>query len=96
MSSRNVLVVTLDPVSNEEIRSAIETREEFEDVSVLVVAPAAGVGPLQWLTGAEDEARAEAEELADRAAHAVEPRSPRRRYRPRSAIAIPSSPSGTL
>lgn len=76
MSSRNVLVVTLDPVSNEEIRSAIETREEFEDVSVLVVAPAAGVGPLQWLTGAEDEARAEAEELADRAAHAVEAEVP--------------------
>jgi hypothetical protein len=72
MTSRNVLIVVLDQVPEDEIRTAIATRKEVADVSVHVVAPAAGVGPLQWLTGAEDEARAEAEELADRAAHAVD------------------------
>lgn len=76
MSSRNVLLVALDPVSDEQIRSAIESRREVEDVSVLVVAPAEHVGPLQWLTSQEDEARAEAEELAERAAHAVEAEVP--------------------
>jgi hypothetical protein len=72
MSPRNVLIVVLDPVPEEKIRAAIEARKEVADVSVHVVAPAAGVGRLQWLTGAEDEARAEAEELADQAAHAVD------------------------
>lgn len=76
MSSRNVLVVALDPVPEEQIRSAIETRQEVDDVSVRVVAPATGVGPLKWLLGDEDEARAEADELADHAAHAVEAEVP--------------------
>jgi hypothetical protein len=72
MSSRNVLLLVLDPVPEDTIQRAVETRKETEDVSVHVVAPAAGVGPLQWLTGAEDEARAEAEQLADRTADAVD------------------------
>jgi hypothetical protein len=72
MSSRNLLFVALEPVSDDTVRRAIETRQEVTDVSVLVVAPAAGVGPLQWLTGAEDEARAEAAEVADRTARAVD------------------------
>lgn len=71
MSSRNVLVVALDPVSDEEIKTAIDARQDVAGVSVHVVAPAAGVGRLQRLTGAVDEARAEAEELAERTAHAV-------------------------
>jgi hypothetical protein len=72
VTSRNVLLVALPPVSDDEIHDAIEARKEEADVSVLVVAPAASISTLQWLTGAEDEARAEAEELADRAADAVE------------------------
>lgn len=72
MSSRNLLFVALEPVSDETIRRAIETRKEVADVNVLVVAPATHVGPLQWLTGAEDEARAEAEELAEQTARAVD------------------------
>jgi hypothetical protein len=71
MSSRHVLLVALDPVSKEQIRSAIETRQEVDDVSVHVVAPAATLGPVKWVMGDEDEARAEAGELADRAADAV-------------------------
>jgi hypothetical protein len=67
-----VLIVVLDPVSDDEIGRAIAKRKKAGDVSVHVVAPATDVGPLQWLTGAEDEARAEAEQLADRTAHAVD------------------------
>jgi hypothetical protein len=72
MRSRNLLVVALEPVADETIHRAIERRKDVADVNVLVVAPATHVGPLQWLTGAEDEARAEAEELADRTASAVD------------------------
>jgi hypothetical protein len=67
-----VLVVALGEVSDEKIRRAIEIRNELADVHVLVLAPTPSVGPLQWLTGDEDEARAEAAELAERAAQAVD------------------------
>jgi hypothetical protein len=70
--SRNLLIVALEPVSDDEIRNAVAKRKEGGDVSVHVVAPAAHIGRLQWLTGAEDEARAEAEELADQTAHAID------------------------
>jgi hypothetical protein len=72
MSSRNVLIVALEPVPDSSVRTAIGEREADEEVSVHVVAPASHIGTLQWLTGAEDDARAEAEELADRTAHAVD------------------------
>jgi hypothetical protein len=72
MSSRNVLLVALDPVLEDQVRTAIAERTEDEDVIVHVVAPVANVGKFQWLTGADDEARAEAAELADRTAEAVE------------------------
>jgi hypothetical protein len=71
--SRNVLVVALDPGSEQEIKTAIEARQSVDDVSVRVVAPASSMGPLQWLMGDEDEARAEAGEVAEHAAEAVEP-----------------------
>jgi hypothetical protein len=76
MSSRNVLLVALDPVSEEQIRNAIEARQEVDDLSVHVVAPAATLGPLKWVMGDEDQARAEAEELAEHAAEAVEAEVP--------------------
>jgi hypothetical protein len=72
MSTRNVLVVALHAVSDEDVREAIERRKKLSDVSVLVVAPATNVGLLRWLTGDEDEARAEAGEVADRAAEAID------------------------
>jgi hypothetical protein len=72
MTTRNVLILVLDPVPEDKIQKAVGTRKEAEDVSVHVVAPAAGVGPLQWLTGAEDDARAEAEQRADRTAEAID------------------------
>jgi hypothetical protein len=76
MSSRNVLLVALDPVSEHELRLAIEKRHEDDDVHVRVVAPAATMSPLQWLMGDEDPARAEAEELADQTAREVEAEDP--------------------
>jgi hypothetical protein len=72
MKQRNVLLVALERVPDEELRVAIATRKEVADVNVLVVAPALAVGRFQALTGAVDEARAEAEELADQTAHAVD------------------------
>ena len=70
--SRNVLLVTLDPGSEEEIKAAIESRHNVDEVNVRVVAPASSMGALQWLMGDEDDARAEAEEVAVHAADAVE------------------------
>jgi hypothetical protein len=71
MSSRNILLVVLEPVPEEELRKAIAERNGG-DVRVHVVAPATHVGKFQWLTGADDDARAEAEELAEQTAHAVD------------------------
>jgi hypothetical protein len=76
MSSRNVLLVALDPISEEQVRSAIEARQEADDVTVRVVAPASNIGPLQWLMGDEDEARADAEDRADQTAGAIEAEEP--------------------
>jgi hypothetical protein len=67
-----VLIVVLDPVPDDKVRDAIAARKDVADLNVHVVAPAPRVGPLQWLTSAEDEARAEAEQLADRTAEAVD------------------------
>jgi hypothetical protein len=75
MSSQNVLLVALEAISDEQVRSAIERRHEGDDVHLRVLAPA-NVGPLQWLMGDEDEARAEAEQLADQTAGAVESEEP--------------------
>jgi hypothetical protein len=72
MGSRNVLLVALEPVSDDQLRRAIEKRKDDAEVNVHVVAPASNIGTFQWLAGAEDDARAEAEELADRTAHAVD------------------------
>jgi hypothetical protein len=72
MSSRNVLIVALEPVAADSVRTAVARRKADDALSVHIVAPASHIGTLQWLTGAEDDARAEAEELADRTAHAVD------------------------
>ena len=72
MGSRNVLLVALEPVPDDQLRRAIEKRKEGADVNVHVVAPASNVGTLRWLAGDEDDARAEAEELADRTAQSVD------------------------
>jgi hypothetical protein len=70
VSSRNVLLVVLEPVPDEQVRAAVHAHGD--DVTVHVVAPAAHSSMLQWLTGADDDARAEADELAAEAAEAVD------------------------
>lgn len=72
MANRNLLLVVLEPVPDEAIRQALADRNGADEVNVHVVAPATHVGRFQWLTGATDEARAEAEELADQTAQAVD------------------------
>jgi hypothetical protein len=72
MSSRNVLLVVLEPFPAEKVRAAVQSREEVADVTVHVVAPTVSSGVLQWLTGDDHEAHAEAEELASRTADALE------------------------
>lgn len=46
-------------------------RSAGEDAEVRVVAPASGISRLDWLTNAEDDARAEAGSLADKTAQAA-------------------------
>jgi hypothetical protein len=72
MAATNLLIVTLQPISDGEIESAVEARKERDEVNVHVVAPAVTAGRFEWLTGADDDARAEAEKVADRTAHAVD------------------------
>jgi hypothetical protein len=72
ISSRNVLLVALDPLPEDEVRRAIAERNGGREVKVHVVAPATHVGSFQWLTGADDDARAEAAERADRTAEAID------------------------
>lgn len=61
------LVVTTVPADERELREATEGADEIR-----VVAPAADVSFLDWLTNAEDDARREAAEAADRVAAAAE------------------------
>lgn len=61
------LVVTTVPADERELREATEGADEIR-----VVAPAADVSFLDWLTNAEDDARREAEEAADRVAAAAD------------------------
>jgi hypothetical protein len=71
-SSRNILLVVLDPVPGEDLRAAVEAHRGQDDVTVHVVAPAANAGMLEWITGDEDKARAEAAELATATVEALE------------------------
>jgi hypothetical protein len=70
MSPRNVLLVVLDDVPESQLRETLTERNG--ELNVHVVAPATHVGKFEWLTGATDEARADAEELAQRTADVVD------------------------
>jgi hypothetical protein len=69
MSSR-VLVVATSDVGADEIGPPINERFG-EDVEVHVIAPASGLSRLDWLTNAEDDARANAADRAGQAAEAI-------------------------
>ena len=63
---KRVLVVSTATPEESALREALSDADEIR-----VVAPAADVSWLDWLTNAEDDARAEAREAAERTAGAV-------------------------
>ena len=67
MAGSKVLVVTTARADEERLR-----REIPEGAEVRVVAPAAKISPLDWLTNDEDDARAEAAQAAEGAAAALD------------------------
>jgi hypothetical protein len=71
MAPRRLLVVTTVPDAGDAVHSRVREHAGGEDAEVRVVAPAADVSPLQWLTNDEDAARAEAGVAAARTADAV-------------------------
>ncbi|MGZ4173038.1 MAG: hypothetical protein ACXVQR_01040, partial [Solirubrobacteraceae bacterium] len=87
----NVLVLTSEPISAEQLRGALPDADPSERTEVLVVAPALHESALRfWLSDA-DEAIAKAEAVSTRRSIALE-----RRASPRTATrgrAIPSRPS---
>jgi hypothetical protein len=68
--SRNVLVVTTVAPDGDGLRERLGD-EIGADANVRVVAPAARIGKLDWLTNAEDDARSQAADAADRTASAL-------------------------
>jgi hypothetical protein len=66
VAEKNVLVVTTAVADESELRGELAGADR-----VRVVAPAAKISKLDWLTGAEDDARAEADRAAQTAAEAV-------------------------
>jgi hypothetical protein len=66
VAGKRVLVVTTTVAEPDELRDDLADAGE-----VRVVAPAAKVSRLAWLTGAEDDARAEADRAAQAAAEAA-------------------------
>jgi hypothetical protein len=66
MDSKKVLVVTTVAPDGEKVRDELSDADEIR-----VVAPAAKVSWLGWLTNAEDDARREAEQAAAQVAEAV-------------------------
>jgi hypothetical protein len=71
--SRRLLVVATVPDAGDAIRARVREHVGSEDAEVRIVAPAADVSPLQWLASDEDEARADAAQVAEESAQAVEP-----------------------
>jgi hypothetical protein len=69
MAKRILVVATAPP--DAQLRERL--RDEIpEGAEVRVVSPATDLSPLDWLAGAEDDARAEAAEAATRTAEALE------------------------
>jgi hypothetical protein len=68
--ARRLLVVVTTEVADATVNEFVR-RSAGEDAEVRVVAPASGISRLDWLTNAEDDARADADSLADKAAEAA-------------------------
>ena len=70
--ARNVLVVTTVTADETELGRRLSSLLGDGEPVVRVIAPAAKLSWLDWLTNDEDRARAEAREAADRTADALE------------------------
>src|ERR1700733_2548940 len=68
--ARRLLVVITNPVADDVLRDLVHDRAG-EDAEMLVVAPASDISRLDWLTNAEDDARAEAAHGAEKTAEAT-------------------------
>ncbi len=68
--ANRILVVPTSNIGADEIDSAVGSRFGA-DAEVRVVAPASGISRLDWLTNAEDDARADAEDRAAEVAAAL-------------------------
>jgi hypothetical protein len=68
--SRRVLVVATSSVPEAELRERVRAHAG-DDAELLVVAPASKISKLDWLTNAEDDARAEAARRAEDVAETV-------------------------
>ena len=66
---RRLLVVVTTDVADDVLRESVRSRGG-DEAETLVVAPAAKISRLDWLTNAEDDARAEAGTIAAEAAEA--------------------------
>jgi hypothetical protein len=71
--SKRILVVTTASVRREDLRDRVRAHAGSEDADVRLVAPAAEISRLDWLTNDEQEARADAGERAVEAGLAVAP-----------------------
>jgi hypothetical protein len=65
--SRRVLVVATTSIPEADLRERVRSHAG-EDAELLVVAPASKISKLDWLTNAEDDARAEAAQRAEEVA----------------------------
>jgi hypothetical protein len=72
VGGKRLLVVATTPVEEGLLRDRVE-EHAGPGADVRIVAPAADLSPLQWLATDEDEARAEAADIARSGARAVEP-----------------------
>jgi hypothetical protein len=66
MAGKRVLVVATEPPDEAALREQVGDADEIR-----VVTPAAKVSRLTWLTGAEDDARAEAVKTAEQIAESI-------------------------
>ncbi len=71
MRSHRLLVVAVSPVDEAALREEVREHAGGEAAEVHIVAPAPHTSRLQRLTGAVDEAHAEAEDVAREAAEAL-------------------------
>jgi hypothetical protein len=72
VSRRRLLVVATARAPEAALRGEL-ARLGYGDVDVKVVSPASDLSFGQWLTNAEDDARAEAEQIDEQTAKATEP-----------------------